>query len=59
MANYVVLAVDKKGGPALMGFAETNQEAIELRDRARRAGWDRATVCDTAGRSVVDLLPPE
>jgi hypothetical protein len=58
MANYVVLAVDKKGGPALMGFAETDKEAVELRDRATRAGWDKATICDTAGRSAVDLPPP-
>ena len=46
--KFEVLAINPKtGSPGLLGRAETQQAAEDLRDQATRAGWLLATIVDS------------
>jgi len=50
MRKFAIVAVNAKTGiPGLMDYADTRKEAIEIQERASRAGWLLATVCESPG----------
>jgi hypothetical protein len=46
--QFLVIAIDPTGkSPGVMGAADTQPEAEQIRDRATRAGWLAARVWDS------------
>jgi hypothetical protein len=53
MPKFSVVAINSKSGiPGLMGHAETQAEAVVIQDRATKAGWLLATICDSPEQQV-------
>ncbi len=50
MRKFAIVAVNAKTGiPGLMDYADTRKEAMEIQDKATRAGWLLATICESPG----------